>query len=120
MSEASATTSEEEARSFLRSSRLASLSPSCALSLKARNSWSFAFVSLVNSSALSCSPPSPFVLAVSVDYQVRRGEDLCRLLDLPNEGRGPLHALPLILLPERLDLAPLLRYPIPLGGQPPR
>src|SRR5215213_11297379 len=116
MSEAWETTSGADSRNALRSSFLALLSLSSALSERILSSPSLSFTSF-GSLGSTLFPPLAFVLMATASEQICSGEDLRRLLKLLQEGRAPLEAVPL-LSPRGLLLFPLETFEfVYLGGE---
>src|SRR5215213_5557476 len=103
MSDTSAMTSGEDARTSRRNSLRASLSPASAFSERALSSARRPLTSSESSSAPGTSPLS-FVFAVSSVHQVGCYEYLCRLRDLLERGDQTLQ--PLQLRPLSLSLRP--------------
>src|SRR5215217_4942658 len=119
-SEARATISGEDSRSACRSSRIASLSPSLALSESTSSSASLSFTSFDSLSAVfTCSPPpfSSSFMKASGD-QVCLAEDLGRLLKLAYECCILFEAFPLLSPVGSLFLPLSALNLIKLGGQP--
>src|SRR5215216_1899712 len=115
MSDASAMTSGEDARSSRRNSFRASLSPASAFSERALSSVRRPLASSESSSA-PCTSPLSFAFAVPPVYQVGYYEYLCRVRKLLDQGYQTLQ--PLQLRPLSLSLRPSVGSPeyVSLGG----
>src|SRR5215204_5256511 len=87
-------TSGADSRSALRSSFLALLSPSSALSERVFSFPSLSFTSFGSSSS-TLSPPLAFMSMKTASKQMCPDEDLRRLLKLAQEGRTPFEVLAL-------------------------
>src|SRR5215208_3062225 len=108
ISDASAMTSGEDARTSRRNSFRASLSPASAFSERVLSSVRRPLASSESSSAPGTSPLS-FAFAAPCVYQVGCYEYLCLLRDLLDQGDQPLQ--PLQLRPLSLSLRPLAGSP---------